>query len=116
MPTLKYKSTGREIIAPGIKRRIIHTDKLMMVAIDFDDGPQDKPDEPHSHPHEQTAYVVEGEIILFIEGEEEQHLKSGDMYAVPPNKMHGIRRLTKKCRLVDCFTPLREDFLPVQSK
>ena len=110
MPTLKYKNTSPDAIAKGIERRLIHTNKLMMVVIDFDNGPQDKPDEPHSHPHEQTAYVVEGEIMLFIEGEEKQRLKPGDMYAVPPNKMHGIRRLTIKCRLVDCFTPLREDF------
>jgi quercetin dioxygenase-like cupin family protein len=111
MPTKKYNQTKPTKLAEGTERRLIHTDNLMMVLIDFDNGPQDEPDEPHSHPHEQTALVVEGEIILFIEGEEQQHLRPGDMYAVPPNKMHGIQRLTKKCRLADSFTPLREDFL-----
>ena len=83
----------------------------MNVLIDFTDGPWEKPEPPHSHPHEQTSYVAEGEILFLCEGEPDQHLKAGDMFAVPSGRPHTIQLLTKKARLVDSFNPLREDFL-----
>lgn len=49
----------------------------MMVVIDFNDGPTDEPDPPHSHHHEQVSYVVTGEI-LFVLGNQQTHLGPGD--------------------------------------
>ena len=96
----------------GRTRRILHTDHLMMVAFDFTDGPaaNPDPDPPHSHPHEQVTYVAEGEILFFI-GDESSRLAPGDMIAVPPDRPHTIQVLTAHVRLIDSFTPLREDFL-----
>jgi mannose-6-phosphate isomerase-like protein (cupin superfamily) len=42
---------------------------------------------------------------------EETHLGPGDMFLVPGGKPHTIQQLTEHVRLVDCFTPIREDFL-----
>ena len=75
MAVLKFDDVPYEIVREGLQRKIIHTDNLMSVLIDFSDGPWDKPEPPHSHPHEQTSYVAEGEIIFFCEGEADQHLK-----------------------------------------
>jgi quercetin dioxygenase-like cupin family protein len=97
-------------IQPGRGRRILHTDHLMMVAMDFADGPAPRPDPPHTHPHEQVTYVAEGEVLFFI-GEESTRLGPGDMVAIPPNLPHRIQLLTTKARLIDTFTPLRQDFL-----
>lgn len=97
-------------IRPGRKRRILHTDKLMMVVIDFEDGPAVKPDTPHTHPHEQVTYVAEGEVLFFI-GKESRRLSPGDMVAVPPDQPHGIQLMTPYSRLIDTFTPIRQDFL-----
>jgi quercetin dioxygenase-like cupin family protein len=97
-------------VQPGRGRRIIHTDHLMMVAFDFADGPSAQPDPPHSHPHEQVSYVALGEVIFFI-GEESTRLAPGDMVAVPPNLPHRIQLLTPTARLIDTFTPLRQEFL-----
>jgi hypothetical protein len=47
-------------VKPGCKRRILHTDHLMMVAIDFTGGPAANPDPAHNHFHEQVTYVAEG--------------------------------------------------------
>ena len=66
---------------------------------------------PHSHPHVQTSYIASGEIIFYCEGEPDQHLKAGDMFEVPSGKLHTIKLLTEKARLVDSFSPIREDFL-----
>ena len=111
MAVLKFDDVPYEIVREGLQRKIIHTDNLMTVLIDFSDGPWDKPEPPHSHPHEQTSYVAEGEIIFLCEGEADQHLKAGDMFAAPSGRPHTIQLLTEKARLVDSFNPVREDFL-----
>lgn len=110
MGAIKQSGVTKESIGPGRERYLSHTDKLMMVVIDFTDGPAEEPDPPHSHPHEQVSYVVSGEIIVYI-GEEQEHLGPGDIFTVPPDVPHTVRLLTETVRLVDCFTPLRDDFL-----
>jgi quercetin dioxygenase-like cupin family protein len=92
------------------KRVVVHTGNLMMVIFDFEDGPADKPDPMHSHPHEQISYIVSGKVIYFL-GEERQILESGDMVSIPPDVPHAIQALTPSVRLADAFTPVREDFL-----
>ena len=103
-------TTPRTTIAAGRERYLTHTDRMMMVVIDFDDGPASEPDPPHQHPHEQITYVAEGEL-LFIVGETTHHVRAGDMVAVPPNVPHTVQILSPSARLVDAFHPVREDFL-----
>jgi quercetin dioxygenase-like cupin family protein len=111
MAVLKSEEALITIVKEGVKRRLIHTNTLMMVVIDFDNGPWNEPDPAHSHVHEQTTYVAEGDIVFFCEGEAEQHLKAGDMFSVPSGKEHAIQLMTKTAKLIDSFTPLREEFL-----
>jgi quercetin dioxygenase-like cupin family protein len=111
MPVLKFDETPAEKLKEGVERKVIHTDELMTVLIDFSNGPWAEPEPPHSHPHEQTCYVAAGEIMLFFEGEDDQHLKAGDLFCIPSGKEHTIQLLTEEVRLIDSFTPLREDFL-----
>ena len=111
MAILKFDEIPGIRVKEGLMRKIIHTDSLMTVIIDFSNGPWEEAEPPHSHPHEQTSYVAEGEIIFYCEDEPDHHLKAGDMYAVPSGKKHTVKLLTKTVRLIDSFTPLREDFL-----
>jgi quercetin dioxygenase-like cupin family protein len=111
MSVVKLNETPGHIVRPGLKRTLIHTSNLMTVVVDFSDGPWSEPEPPHSHPHEQTSYVAEGEVIFFCEGEPEHHLKPGDMFAVPSGKKHTVQVLTPTARLIDSFNPVREDFL-----
>lgn len=111
MPVLKYSEADVQHPAPNIERRLVHTPTMLTAVLDFSNGPAKDPDPQHKHPHEQTSYVVHGEIIFFMEGEEPQHLKAGDMFYVPSDKWHGIQLLSETARLVDSFTPVREDFL-----
>lgn len=110
MTTLKYDETPAEAIREGAERRLGHTDNLMIVVVDFYDGPQMEPDPPHAHPHEQVSYVAAGKLLFFLEGQA-AHLGPGDMVLIPSGKPHTIQLLTEHVRLVDCFTPIREDFL-----
>lgn len=111
MTILRYEDMPAYQIRDGAERRLGHTDNLMIVVVDFYDGPKEQPDPPHSHPHEQVSYVAEGEVLFFIDGQQ-THLRPGDIYLVPSGKPHTIQQLTQHVRLIDCFTPIREDFLP----
>ncbi len=110
MGAVKHSDLTPETIAPGRSRHLAYTDNLMMVAMEFNDGPASQPDPPHAHPHEQVACVVTGEILFFMDGNSTR-LGPGDMYTVPPNVPHCIQLLTKQVKLIDAFTPIRKDFL-----
>jgi mannose-6-phosphate isomerase-like protein (cupin superfamily) len=111
MPTLKPSETQPEQVRDGLQRYLVHTGGLMTVVLDFSNGPWEEPEPPHSHPHVQTCYIAEGEIIFYCEGEPDQHLKAGDVFCVPSGKQHTIKLLSEKARLVDSFNPIREDFI-----
>jgi len=95
---------------PGRRRRLIHTDSLMVVEWEFSGGPWERPDPPHTHPHEQVTYIVTGEVEYHL-GDERQRMGAGDMVAVPPDAPHCIQLLSDSVRLIDAFTPLREEFI-----
>ena len=110
MGIIKQSELRPETVAPGRTRYLAYTDHLMMVVMEFDDGPASQPDPPHSHPHEQVSFVVSGEVLFFLDGKPAR-LGAGDMYTVPPNVPHSVQLLTKQVKLVDAFTPVRKDFL-----
>ena len=110
MKLLKYCETKPQQIGKGRSRYYLHTDNVMIVVFEFNDGPHNKPDPPHSHPHEQISYVATGKVAYFL-NEEKMLLEAGDMIAIPPNVPHTIQLISKQARLVDAFHPIREDFL-----
>lgn len=111
MNVLRYTKDNGIRVADNVERRYIHGENLMSVVVDFSNGPASEPDPFHSHVHEQTTYVAEGEVLFFIEGEEPERLKAGDLVAIPSGKPHAIQMLSKSARLIDNFNPIREDFL-----
>ena len=110
MTIVREHEVTKESIGDRRTRYLTYGKNLMVVTIDFNDGPTDKADPPHSHPHEQISYVVEGELIFFLD-EEQHRVGPGDMVVIPPNVMHSVQLLSEHVRLIDAFTPLREDFL-----
>ncbi|HET6555958.1 MAG TPA: cupin domain-containing protein [Prolixibacteraceae bacterium] len=111
MPVLKFNDSTPEIVREGLERRNIYTSNLMTVIVDFSNGPWAEAEPFHSHPHEQTCYLAQGEIIFYCEGEPDQRLQTGDLFAVPSGKKHTIRLLTPTARLIDSFNPIRQDFI-----
>ena len=63
----------------------------------------------HTHPHEQISYVVSGEILFRLDGEEHR-MKKGDSVYIPGSVPHCLRALTDAV-VLDVFTPERKDFL-----
>jgi len=64
----------------------------------------------HSHPHEQTGYLVKGHIQLRI-GELEHDVRTGDSWCIPSGVEHGAQTLEDSIA-VEVFSPVREDYLP----
>ncbi len=92
----------------GVSRRVLaHDEKIMMVEVAFETGAEGA---PHRHVHEQLCYVLEGRFEFTI-GEETQVVDQGDSMHFSSNVLHGTRCL-EAGRLLDVFTPCRQDFLP----
>ena len=96
-----------EQVDPLLRRQIHgYDDKIMLVIADFK---KDGVGQLHNHPHSQVTYVESGVFEMTI-GEQVKTIKAGDSYYIPPMVMHGCTCL-EAGKLIDVFSPLREDFL-----
>jgi quercetin dioxygenase-like cupin family protein len=94
-------------VDPGVRRKVLAADgSLMAVEVGFQKGSVGA---PHSHPHQQIAYIVKGSFELEMEGKRTT-IKAGDSYYAQPNIVHGVVALEDGV-ILDVFTPQREDFL-----
>lgn len=64
----------------------------------------------HSHPNEQTGYLVAGRIILTI-GENKFEAGPGDSWCITENTLHSAEILEDSVA-IEVFSPVREDYLP----
>jgi len=99
---------GTEVLEPGKLSRKIKArgGKIMMVEVSFEAGAQGA---PHEHPHDQATYCLSGEFD-FATGGKTRRLRAGDTVFIPGGERHGTT-CVKAGKLLDCFTPQREDFL-----
>ncbi|MEO0496328.1 MAG: cupin domain-containing protein [Pseudomonadota bacterium] len=95
-------------VAPNVTRQVLadHAD-LMVVAFRF--GASGSVGALHNHPHVQSTFVESGRFRFQL-GEHEHEFGPGDSFVVPSGQTHGCVCL-EPGRLVDCFTPRRDDFL-----
>ena len=105
---LDWDAVPAERIAPGIERRMVWGERLMMCRLVFDPGVVTP---VHSHPHEQLTLVVRGRVRFTIDGGE-RIASTGDVLLFPANVPHGATMLDETVELIDIFSPIREDFLP----
>lgn len=92
---------------PGVTRKVMgYNDDVMMCEISFEKGAKGN---PHSHPHTQVTYIAEGKFAFTVGGETKE-VSKGDCVLMPPGVEHGTVCL-EAGKLVDVFSPKREDFL-----
>ena len=92
---------------PGIRSALVAGERVMLSALEMDDGgvvPE------HSHPHEQAGLVLEGKLRLRI-GAEERELTPGEAFVIPPHVVHSGVVTAGPARVLDIFSPVREDYL-----
>lgn len=92
----------------NVTRQVLsdHPD-LMVVAFTF--GAEGAEGASHNHPHVQSTYVESGRFRFALD-DTSFEVGPGDSFVVPSNAVHGCVCL-ETGRLVDCFTPRRDDFL-----
>ncbi|WP_374621511.1 cupin domain-containing protein [Devosia sp.] len=88
------------------RRVILDLPDLMLVEFTFEKGGIGA---LHAHPHRQTSYVAAGVFEVTIDGVTET-IAAGGAYIVPSGLVHGVKAL-EAGRLIDSFTPRRDDFL-----
>jgi quercetin dioxygenase-like cupin family protein len=68
---------------------------------------------PHKHPHEQTGYLVSGQLEFLVNGE---HITAhpGDSWNIAGDVEHGATAVVDSV-VVEVFSPVREDYLPYYS-
>jgi quercetin dioxygenase-like cupin family protein len=54
----------------------------------------------HTHPGEEISYVLEGEVILEIEGKPPQTVKAGTAFFVPAGTVHSAKNAGKTAAAV----------------
>ena len=62
----------------------------------------------HAHPHEQSGYVLSGEMLFTVDGVEHA-VTPGTGYSIPGNLPHSAR-FEQASVLIDIFSPPREDY------
>ena len=95
----------REIIS-GYKAKFVHSKNMTLAYWDIKKGailPE------HSHVHEQVANMIKGKFELKV-GNETRILEPGHIAVIPSNVKHSGKAITK-CKIIDCFYPVREDYL-----
>lgn len=92
-------------VFPGFIGKFVHSNSMTFAYWDIKKG-STVPE--HSHIHEQVVNMLEGEFELTVEGKP-HHLLPGMVYTIPSNVKHSGRAITT-CRILDVFTPVREDY------
>ena len=99
-------------IFPGCRIRTPYGQNLMLSYVEIDPGsvvPE------HSHPHEQAGYVLSGSVRFTIGGET-RVLRAGDMFLIPPNVPHTVSAVDGPARVLDVFSPVREDYAAMTNR
>lgn len=99
---------GYQIAADGIERRtLVHGDRTLMAHFRLAAGSRLP---AHSHPHEQTGYLVSGRLSFTI-GDDTTAVGPGDGWCVPGGVEHSVEVLEDSVA-VEVFSPVREAYLP----
>lgn len=102
-----YTETLPESGGAGVTRRVLAYDKdVMCVENTFAKGAVGA---MHSHPHTQITYIVSGRFRFTI-GSETREVGPGDTLLKQNGVEHGCVCL-EAGKLLDIFTPMREDFV-----
>ena len=92
-------------VIPGFHGKVVHSNSMTFVLWEIDAGAK-LPE--HQHVHEQVAHVLEGQFDVVVAGQAAS-LHAGMVAVVPSNARHSAVAITK-CRILDAFYPIREDY------
>jgi len=105
MSTVTLAAQPARALFPGITGRYAHLDRLTVGEIELAAGAVVP---LHQHPHDQMSYLLAGRAEC-TSGGETHVLEAGMCALIPGHTPHSFRALTA-CRVLDTFTPARDDY------
>ncbi|MFA9454044.1 MAG: cupin domain-containing protein [Candidatus Aminicenantaceae bacterium] len=104
----KKHDTGFKIALEGVRfKTLAFGDKTLLAEFRLSRGSK-VPE--HSHPHEQTGYMISGHMRFFVEGKTID-VEPGDAWNIAGEVPHGVEVLDDSV-VIEVFSPKREDYLP----
>ena len=91
---------------PGCRMRTPFGQNLMLSYLEMEDGAEVP---LHHHPHEQGGILISGRVQLTI-GDETRIVEAGSLFLIPPNVPHRAVAVDGPARVLDVFSPVREDY------
>ena len=93
----------------GMQRKVFSGKQATMMVSEFKNGHDTN---PHRHPYEQIAMILEGECDYYVNGVK-HHLVSGGYVVVPPDVEHYIHVYASSVPVInlDVFTPYRGEYV-----
>lgn len=108
----KHSESGYRFASKGIEQKtLVYGRKTLMTEFLLRKGstlPR------HTHPHEQTGYLVKGHIRLSI-GTKKCGAQAGDSWCIPGGVEHGVE-IIEDSVAIEVFSPVREDYLPKEKE
>ena len=103
----KHADRNYQMILDGIRiKTLVHGESSLMTEFLL---AKDSILPKHSHPFEQTGYLVSGRIILHI-GVKKYEMHPGDSWCIPQNIPHQAEILEDSVA-VEIFAPTREEYI-----
>ena len=93
-------------LTPGLSTRIFAGDQAMLSVVTI---APDAEGSIHSHPQEQWGVLLEGDGVRIQDGEEHA-VKAGDFWRTPGGVSHGFRGGPNGARVLDIFSPPRDEY------
>ncbi len=93
-------------LAPGLTTRIFVGDHAMLSVVTIEPNAEGQ---VHSHPQEQWGVLLEGVAVRIQDGEEIA-VKAGDFWRTPGGVPHGLRAGPQGARVLDIFSPPRDEY------
>jgi quercetin dioxygenase-like cupin family protein len=104
----KKNDAGYRQVMEGIRlKTLVHGEKTLLCEFRIKKG---KVLPSHSHPHEQTGYLVSGHM-KFIIGDNVFEVEPGDSWCIPGDIEHAAEAFEDSMG-VEVFSPVREEYLP----
>ena len=99
-------------ICPGITRRTVANGKTMYQMLATLAAGSRMP--AQTHPQEQIVHILEGKMRLIVE-DVPRELSTGDSFYLASNVPHGVEVMLPT-RVLDTFSPPRNDYLAIDQK
>lgn len=102
---MNISSIPQQEIIKGFKGRFVHMESFTIAFWEIEAGAEIP---LHSHVHEQTTQVIEGNFEMTVNGVTQVY-SPGTIVKIPSFIEHKGKALTH-CKLTDVFCPVREEY------